>query len=146
MMIDKAGWDGIKNRSRAHAEITHDQGAGRRRPRTIVNRLAPRILKFLSHDRRNLPSRTPQSAVEDRPRRDPVRIAVAEDAKLGIWTNETRATLQIADQPMRASIQTSSSFEPFVCRCIVGSHDRIFARRRFESRLRIYRSRIGALH
>ena len=31
--------------------------AGRRCPRTIANQLAPRILEFLGHDRRNLAPR-----------------------------------------------------------------------------------------
>ena len=42
------------------------------------------ILKFLGDDGRNLAPRALQSAMEDRPRSDSVRIAVAEDAKLGI--------------------------------------------------------------
>jgi hypothetical protein len=38
-------------------------------------------------------------------------------------TNERRARLQTADQPMQVLIQSSSSFAlPFVCRCVVGSH------------------------
>jgi hypothetical protein len=66
-MVDKAGWHDVKNRSRAHAEIAHDEGVGRGCLHTIANGLAPRILEFLSHDRRNLPPRTPQRAVKDRP-------------------------------------------------------------------------------
>jgi hypothetical protein len=80
MMIDKARWHSAENRSRAYAEVAYDQAAGRRCLQTIANRLALRILKFSGHDGRDLAPRTPKSAVEDRPRGDPVRIAVAEDA------------------------------------------------------------------
>jgi len=83
-MIDEAGWECVKNCSRADAEITDDQGAGCAGLHAIANRFAPCILKFLGDDGRNLAPRALQSAMEDRPRSDSVRIAVAEDAKLGI--------------------------------------------------------------
>ena len=60
--------------------------SGHRRRRLADDRelIAPRILKFFDDNGRNRASRALQSAVEDCPRGDSVRIAVAEDAQLGI--------------------------------------------------------------
>ena len=85
MMIDKAGWHSVKNRSRTHTEIAHDQGVGGGRLHTIAHGLAPRIREFLGHDRRDLPP----------PERTRVRwrIAPAEIPSASLWQRTHRFAL-----------------------------------------------------
>ena len=135
MMIDKAGWHGVKNRSRAHAEIAHDQGVGRGRFQTIAHGLAPRILEFLGSRSSKPPAQNAAECGEGSSPQRSRRRRCGRGHKASHWTSETRATSQIADQPMQASMRTSSSFAlPFVCRGIVGfPSGRIIARKRFEN-------------
>ena len=100
-MVDKASWHLLKNRLCAHAEITDNQSAGRRGLHSMANGLAPCIFEFLGDNRDDFTPGTLQGAMKDRPRRDPVGIAVTKRTKPGIGGNRVEPGAKLPTRARR---------------------------------------------